>query len=176
MYYAVGSKPMDAVAKTRQVYLPKGTWIDFWTGRSIKGGKTIEVNAPLSRIPIHVRAGSIIPMGSAVTRASEQTDSAIELRVYPGANGEYTFYEDAGDGWGYERGEFALTKMRWNDGAKQLEIDPREGTFLGMNLIRQFKIVIVGPGNGNGTDIGRRIFDVTYEGTAVTVHTSQPKP
>jgi len=174
-YYAAGSKPVDA-PKVRELYLPKGTWIDFWTGRSIKGGKTITADAPISHLPMHVRAGSIIPMGPVVSQALEQVDAPIELRVYPGADGEYTYYEDAGEGWGYERGEYALTKMRWNDASKTLLIDPRQGTFPGMNPKRQFKVVVVASGNGIGAAVGGKILDVAYDGTAMTVNTSKATP
>ena len=139
----------------------------------MKGGKSVTVDAPISQMPVHVRAGSIIPMGPIVSHASLQADAPVELRVYPGANGEYTYYEDAGEGWGYERGEYSLTKMRWNDASGTLAIEPRQGAFPGMRAKRQLKIVIVGPGNGVSVDAGRKVFDVVYDGSAMTVHTPE---
>lgn len=175
MYYTAGSKPVDGVAKSRDVYLPKGTWIDFWTGQTLAGGRTITVDAPISRMPIHVRAGSLIPIGPVVRHASEQIDAPIELRVYPGADGEYTYYEDAGDSWGYERGEYALITMRWNDTSRKLVIGQRQGSFPSMPAKRLFKIVIVGTHEGHGVEAGGKAIDVLYDGSAVTVESSLAK-
>lgn len=152
MYYGAQSAPLAGTSTSREVYLPKGTWIDFWTGRRLAGGKTMVVDAPIERMPIHVRAGSVIPMGPVMQYASEDLDPVIELRVYPGADGAYTYYEDAGDGWGYERGEYALTRMRWDDAARKLTLARREGHFPGMTHTRRFKVVVVGPADGRGAE------------------------
>lgn len=166
MYYGPKSVPLEGAAKTRDVYLPKGTWIDFWTGQAHAGGQTIKAAAPLSRMPIHVRAGSVIPMGPEVQYANESVDAAIELRVYPGADGAYTHYEDAGDGWGYERGEYSLIPMRWNDAAGTLTIGARQGTFPGMKEKRRFKLVVVSPAEGRGTAFADNAIELSYDGKA----------
>ena len=169
MYYAAGSVPLQG-QRTREVYLPKGTWFDFWTGTSQAGGRTVVADAPLARIPVHVRAGSIIPVGPVLEFASQATGAPTELRVYPGASGEFTLYEDAGDGWGYERGEYALTRMRWDDAAKKLTIFERQGKFAGMKEQRRFRLVVVGPGGGHGAASSHAQHRmVTYDGHAVTV-------
>jgi alpha-D-xyloside xylohydrolase len=169
MYYAAKSAPINGVARNREVYLPKGTWIDFWTGEKLSGGRTVSVDAPIARIPLHVRAGSILPMGPEVQYASEKLDAPIELRVYPGADGEYTYYEDAGEGWGYERGEYALIRMKWDDASGKLTIKAREGRFPGMKAKRVFKVVVVGTHGGRGAEQGGRSIDVVYDGRAVEV-------
>jgi alpha-D-xyloside xylohydrolase len=169
MYYSAGSAPISGAAKSREVYLPRGTWIDFWTGRSIHGGRTIAADAPLSRIPLHVRAGSIIAMGPAVQFASQQLDGPIELRIYPGADGEYMLYEDAGEGWGYERGEYSLIRMRWKDAARKLVIGAREGRFPGMKPSRHFKVTVVAPGVGAGAGSDAKPLNVNYDGSATSV-------
>jgi len=169
MYYAAKSVPIDGVAKKREVYLPKGTWIDFWTGEKLSGGRTITVDAPISRIPLHVRAGSIIPMGPDVQYASEKPDAPIELRIYPGADGEYTYYEDAGEGWGYERGEYSLVKMQWNDASRKLTIAKRQGSFPGMKPNRLFTVAVVGAEGGRGAEQDGKATDVVYDGSAVTI-------
>ena len=170
MYYGVRSAPLTGRDKTREVYLPKGTWIDFWTGHRLAGGKTVVVDAPIERMPLHVRAGSVIPMGPAMQFSSEDTDPVIELRVYPGADGEYTYYEDAGDGWGYERGEYALTAMRWDDAARKLTIGQRQGGYPGMKETRPFKVVVVGRADCCGAEpAGRAAKLVVYEGRTVVV-------
>ena len=114
LYFNADSKPIENAAKSRQVYLPEGTaWIDFWTGESKTGGATFTTDAPIDHIPVFARAGSIVPVGPVVAYADEKLDAPIELRSLPGANGNYTFYEDSGEGYGYEKGEFATTKMTW---------------------------------------------------------------
>ncbi|WP_395408381.1 TIM-barrel domain-containing protein [Pseudoduganella sp. UC29_106] len=174
MYYGVQSAPIEGTPRTRDVYLPKGTWIDFWTGQAHTGGRTIAVDAPLSRMPLHVRAGSVLPMGPAVQYASEVPDAQIELRVYPGADGEYTYYEDAGDGWGYERGEYALTNMSWDDDGRTLTIRARRGRFPGIRQQRRFKVVVVDSSNGRGGEFaGQNAIDIIYEGREVVVSTDK---
>lgn len=169
MYYAAKSVPLQR-PRTREVYLPKGTWFDFWTGASHPGGGTIVADAPISRIPVHVRAGTIIPIGPVLEYASQVSDAPIELRVYPGANGEFTLYEDAGDGWGYEHGEYALTRMRWDDAGRKLAIFARQGRFPGMKERRQFRVVLAGPDGADGVASSRAKHRmVTYDGHAVTV-------
>ncbi|MCL2372867.1 MAG: DUF5110 domain-containing protein [Defluviitaleaceae bacterium] len=103
MYYEAGSKPIESAKLTRPVYLPSGcNWYDFHTNEKHVGGQWIEAAADISRIPLFVREGSIIPM--------EDT-----LRIYPGQDGNFTLYEDDGDGYGYENGEYMLTKFTWDD-------------------------------------------------------------
>jgi len=161
MLYTAGSTPLDGAARTRDVYLPAGTWFDFWTGERVAGGRTVTVAAPIARIPLHVKAGSIVPLGPVVQYASEQLEAPIELRIYPGADGDYTWYEDAGEGWGYERGEYALADMHWDDAARTLTIAQRRGTFPGMKARRRFKVVVVGQ-DGKAADL-------VYDGRAVTI-------
>jgi alpha-D-xyloside xylohydrolase len=161
MYYAAHSVPLDGAARTRDVYLPAGTWFDFWTGERLAGGRTVTVAAPISRIPLHVKAGTIVPLGPVVQYAAEQLEAPIELRIYPGADGDYTYYEDAGEGWGYERGEYALTRMHWDDAARRLTIAQRRGGFPGMKARRRFRVVVVG-------QAGKAV-DVVYDGRAMTI-------
>jgi alpha-D-xyloside xylohydrolase len=168
MYYGAGSVPIHRAAKTRQVYLPKGTWVDFWTGQQLAGGKTIVTDAPLAHMPLHVRAGSIIPLGPVAQTAAEVRNAPLELRIYPGADGRYTYYEDTGEGWGYERGEYALVDMRWDDGARKLTIGERRGGYPGMQG-RRLRVVLVGAGQGQGIDAEDKGIDVAYEGKAMAV-------
>ncbi|MBW8880163.1 MAG: DUF5110 domain-containing protein, partial [Asticcacaulis sp.] len=171
MLYGVHSAPLADVPQRRDVYLPRGTWIDFWTGEALSGGRTVSVPAPLARMPLHVRAGTILPLGPAVQYASERPDAPITLRVYPGADGAYTLYEDAGEGWGYERGEHALVKMRWNDATRTLALQPRAGSYPGMPARRTFRVVLVGPERGRGLDEdeGDKAVTVVYDGRAAAV-------
>jgi alpha-D-xyloside xylohydrolase len=174
MYYGAGSVPIDGVARSREVYLPRGQWIDFWTGMTLSGGRAVQVEAPIGRMPLHVRAGSIIPMGPAVQYSAQQRDTPIELRIYPGKDGAFTLYEDAGEGWGYERGEHALIGMRWDQRSGRLLIGARQGKYPDMAAKRRFKVVLVGPGVGVGTAPVGKAIEIDYDGRAVNVDMRRP--
>jgi alpha-D-xyloside xylohydrolase len=146
-------KSVEARGQTRSVYLPSGTrWIDFWTGESMPGGGTRAMEAGIDRIPLPVRAGSIVPMGPSVQYASEKPADPVELRIYPGADGRFTLYEDENDNTDYEKGIFATIDFLWDDAAKRLTISGREGSFPGMLKNRSFEIVLVRKGHGTGVE------------------------
>jgi len=135
----------------RGVYLPKSVdWYDFWTGKQIKGGQTIQTEAPLDQIPLFIRAGSIVPFGPIVQYSGEKTAEPLEIRVYEGTNGEFTLYEDEGDNYNYEKGIYSTITFTWNNAIKTLTIANREGAFPGMLGERQFKIVLVTRDKGIG--------------------------
>ncbi len=139
--------------KTRKVYLPAGTkWFDFWTGETLNGGNSVIARAPIDIIPIYVKAGSVIPTGPFVQYATEKPSSPVELRVYPGADGSFTLYEDENDNYNYEKGIFSTIDFKWNDPKRQLTIGKRKGSFPGMLNKRVFNIVLVD--KTKGTDIG----------------------
>ncbi|HKI68499.1 MAG TPA: TIM-barrel domain-containing protein, partial [Verrucomicrobiae bacterium] len=134
----------------RSVYLPAGTrWIDFWTGKALSGGQRIEAAAPIETGPLFVRAGSIIPYGPAVQYAMAKADP-VELRVYRGANGHFTLYEDEGDNYDYEKGKYSTIPISWNDAAQTLAIGARQGSFPGMLKEHTFNIVWVSRNHGVG--------------------------
>jgi alpha-D-xyloside xylohydrolase len=139
-------------ATSRRVYLPKSKWYDFWTGRSVDGGSTIESSAALDRIPLYVRPGSILPMGPDVEYAAEKPADPIELRVYAGASGSFTLYEDENDNYNYEKGARATIRIDWDDATRKLTIGARQGTFPGMLETRTFRIVMVGDNRGIGIE------------------------
>ncbi len=158
-------------AGTRPVYLPAATkWFDFWTGHPLAGGQTIAAPAPLETLPLYVRAGSIVPMGPEVEYATQPTTSPTELRVYPGADGEFTVYEDEGDTYNYEKGAFATYQLRWNDKLRQLSISARRGSFPGMAASRTFSVVLVRPGHGTGGEpTAQAEKTVTYTGQSLAI-------
>jgi len=139
-------------AASRTVYLPKATWYDFWTGEKVEGGKRIEADAPLEKMPLFVREGSIVPMGPAMEWSTEKPADPIELRIYPGADGDFTLYEDENDGYNYTKGAHATIRLLWDDAAKTLTIGARDGSYPGMAAHHTFKVVLVG--NGHGVGIG----------------------
>ncbi len=139
-----------AKAKSRSVYLPEGAnWTDFWTGKTYIGGKTVEAKSPMDIVPLFVRAGSIIPYGPSIEYATEKEDP-IEIRVYPGADGAFTLYEDEGDNYNYEKGAWATIPLTWNEATRTLKIGKRSGGFAGMLKDRTFRVVWVSPGHGTG--------------------------
>ncbi len=134
---------MSYQARSRQVYLPKADWYDFWTGSMVAGGKTIDAPAPFDTMPLYVRAGSIVPFGPELQYAMEKQADPVTLVVYTGADGAFTLYEDDGVSYGYERAAFARIPVRWNDKAKTLTIGKRDGSFPGMLAERTFNVVFV---------------------------------
>jgi alpha-D-xyloside xylohydrolase len=157
--------------QTRAVYLPSGTrWIDFWTGETHEGGQTLEADAPIDELPLMVRAGSIVPMGPVVQHAMEKPNAPLELRIYPGADGRFTLYDDEGDNYNYEHGLHATTRLVWDDARRELTLEAREGSYPGMAATRAFRVVGVRPGSGTGveeTAAPTRV--VTYDGTRQVV-------
>lgn len=129
--------------KTASKYLPKGaTWYDFWTNKAYKGGQTITLETTLDRVPMFVRAGSILPLGPEMQYVGEKSWDNLELRLYPGADGSFTLYEDEGDNYNYEKGYYATITFQWNDKSRQLTIGTRQGGYKGMILDRKFTIVL----------------------------------
>jgi alpha-D-xyloside xylohydrolase len=168
------SPVLKANATRRSVYLPLSpAWYDFWSGASTPGGKEIEAEAPLDRMPLYVRAGSILPMGPEIEYAAQNPGGPIELRIYRGADGAFDLYDDAGDSYDYEKGQHSVIPIRWNESAGVLTFGKREGSFPGMIEKRTFRIVIVGSGHGIGGEItGKADKEVTYEGaeTRISLH------
>jgi len=108
-------------ATHRSVYLPAGCdWYNYWTNERIEGGQTINANAPIDTIPLFVRAGSIVPLGSPVLSAQQKQDIA-SVRVYPGANASFTLFSDDGNTYSYEKGVSSITTLHWDDATHQLK-------------------------------------------------------
>jgi len=148
------------VKKTATKYLPKGAeWYDFWTGERLKGGRSVTLTTQFDRVPMFVRAGSILPLGPEMQYVGEKRWDQLELRIYPGANGQFMLYEDEGDNYNYEKGVYATITMEWNDRARTLTIGERKGSFPGMLQQRQFTVVLP-----DGT-----MKTVDYHGSAITV-------
>jgi alpha-D-xyloside xylohydrolase len=136
----------DYKARSRSVYLPAGTsWYDFWTGTHAAGGQTITADAPLDRLPLYMRAGSIVPIGPEQHYIGEKRDAPITLYVYAGANGRFSLYADDGRSYGYERGELARVPIAWDDATRTLTIGARTGRYPGMPAGRTFTVVLITP-------------------------------
>ncbi len=136
----------------RAVYLPAGSqWHDFWTGKVYKGNTHVSAAAELDSMPLFIRSGSIVPLGPVVQYAAQPADP-LEIRIYAGADGNFTLYEDECDSYNYERGVYATIDFNWIDHTRELHIGPRHGQFPGMLKQRTFHIVLVKPGHGGGLE------------------------
>jgi alpha-D-xyloside xylohydrolase len=158
-------------ARTREVYLPAGArWYDFYSGRAFEGGQSVEADAPLSRMPLFVRAGSIVPIGPAVQYTSENLDGPITLHVYTGADGAFDLYEDDGVSNGYQRRQFSRIPIRYDEEAGVLRIGARTGAYPGMPATRTFNVRwISGPQQGADNFETAPDQTVAYDGRAIEV-------
>ncbi len=142
----------ESAATSRRVYLPRGRWYDFWNGSSAEGGRVITADAPLEKLPLYVRAGSILPLGPDLDSSTQEAADPVELRVFRGADGKFTLYEDENDNYDYEKGVHATIAFRWDEDAKILTIGEREGKFPGMLARRTFRVIFVVDGHGVGVE------------------------
>jgi len=127
--------------RTRDLYLPKGQgWYDLYSGQFSEGGQVIHANAPYERMPLFVKAGSIIPFGPALQYTTEKKADTITLYVYAGKDGYFTLYEDEGVNYNYEKGIFSTITFNYSEADKKLSIESRQGQFPGMLLKRFFRI------------------------------------
>ncbi len=167
------SKPVSPATRSTSVpvYLPEPSeWYDFWTGTRVAGGQTVIVPTPIDIMPLHVRAGSIIPLGPELQYTSEKPADPIEVRVYRGADGRFTLYEDEGDNYNYETGQYATIPIVWDEVQGSLSIGARQGEFPGMLKTRTFHIVWVREGQGLGVEPAERPDHVAiYDGSPVVI-------
>jgi alpha-D-xyloside xylohydrolase len=158
--------------KKQKLYLPAGTqWFDFWTGEKLPGGQEVEKEAPIDLMPLYVKAGSIVPMGPLQQYTSEKKPDAFEIRIYEGADGHFTLYEDEGDNYNYEKGKYATTDLVWNDKTRTLVIKDRKGSYSGMPDQITFNIVLVNRNKGIGMETPTKYDKVIhYTGKAMVNH------
>jgi alpha-D-xyloside xylohydrolase len=148
------------------VYLPGGKgWYDFWTGRRFDGGGKVRVDAPLNRIPLFVRAGSVVPMGPVVQSTAEAKGDSLEIRIYTGADGRFTLYADEGDGYNYEKGKYEEIALQWDEKRQALTIGEISGGYTGALKERVFSVVWV---DGGGKAEAARTVRYTGKALAVT--------
>ena len=153
-------------------YIPAGKWYDFWTGKDtvLTVGRQIVARAPLDTMPIFVRAGSIVPMGPEISHA-DTAANPIELRVYTGADGSFTLYEDEGDNYNYEKGMYATILITWDETDQNLHFGSREGSFPGMLTERTFNVVWVSPNHGTGVPVTSAVDkEISYGGSPLTLN------
>lgn len=152
------------------VYLPKSSaWYDFWTGKRFNGGQTIKTAAPLDKIPLFVKAGSIIPMGKFIQYAGQKPADTLEIRIYKGADGKFDLYEDEGDNYNYEKGSFTVVPFKWDDQHQILTIGEKQGDYPNCLKKRIFNIVFVNETDGFDLRYSTLKKQVTYNGKNIVI-------
>lgn len=156
--------------KTWSVYLPDGTdWWDFWESKKVSGGQSVDREVPKDIIPVYVKAGTILPWGPAVQYTGEKKWNHLDIRIYPGADGEFTLYEDENDNYNYEKGMYSTIRFHWDDAKRQLTIEDRDGKFPGMLKSRKFSICLIEDGKNKGMETGVPAKTVSYSGNRKVV-------
>ena len=152
------------------VYLPKTTaWYDFWTGKRFEGGQSIHTAAPLNKIPMFVRAGSILPMGKFMEYTRQKAADTLEVRIYKGANGSFELYEDEGDNYNYEKGHYSIIPFNWNEKQQVLTIGDQKGSYAKSLRTRIFRIVFVREAVGSGLSVSPAKKQVRYSGKTIQI-------
>jgi len=157
--------------RERNVYLPANSgWYDFYTGKYIDGGQTINAAAPLDRVPLYVKEGSIVPYGPEIQYALQPTDGMLKIFVYTGKDGSFNFYEDEGINYNYEKGNFSVIPLKYNEATKTLEVGTRTGQFENMTAEREIQIYFIGKESAKQFDLNA-VADktISYSGNAVSV-------
>jgi alpha-D-xyloside xylohydrolase len=162
-------------ARSRKVYLPAGTrWYDFYTGRSVAGGQRIDAAAPYERMPLFVRAGSIVPTGPEIQSTAENASGPITLNIYTGADARFSLYEDDGVSRQYLRGQYSRIPLSWNERTKTLTLRAREGNgYPGMAASRVINVRWLKPGAPRVLDLSASDETVTYTGAPTSLRMSK---
>jgi alpha-D-xyloside xylohydrolase len=156
--------------RNRELYLPKcAGWYDLYTGKYYAGTQKINADAPYERMPVYVKAGSIIPFGPELQYTSEKPADVITLNVYTGTDASFNLYEDEGTNYNYEKGAFSIIPIKYNEATKTITIGDRKGSFNGMLQKRIFRINIISPNNAKYLDFDGGDKEVTYEGKKITI-------
>lgn len=157
-------------ATNRQLYLPTGQgWYDLYSGKYTEGGQTITADAPYERMPVFVKAGSIIPTGPDLQYTGEKPATVITLFVYTGKDASFNLYEDEGTNYNYEQGKYAIIPITYSEQTKTLTIGKRQGSFTGMLTKRKFNVVFVSAGNAVSIDAVKGGKTVNYNGGVVSM-------
>ncbi|WP_346853927.1 TIM-barrel domain-containing protein [uncultured Draconibacterium sp.] len=156
--------------RNRDVYFPNnGGWYDMYTGKFIAGGQKLNVEAPYERMPLFVREGSVLPVGPEIEYTAQKTDAPIDLFVYTGKDGSFELYEDEGTNYDYEKGEFSVIAISWNEADGELTIGKRKGEFEGMAKEQAFRVVFVSKNNPVSIDEEVKAKVITYTGEELKV-------
>jgi len=159
-------------AVSRKLYLPATTgWFNFYTGKFSEGGQSVDADAPLEKIPLFVREGSIIPFGPQLQYTTEKNADTVTLYVYTGKDASFSLYEDENSNYNYEKGKFSTIDFSWADHTHTLTIDKRKGAFTGMLKERVFQMVLIGKEQAKGYDLTRKPDKIKkYTGEKITIN------
>jgi len=155
------SPVVEKSALSRRLYLPRGKWFDFWTEDLIEGGRVMTRGVDLATIPLHVRAGAIIPMGPIKQYVDEPVDAPLSVTIYPGANGAFTLYEDDGKSFAHKRGDFMRLAMTWNDATRQFSLALAPGSRMRGSSPRAIEVRIAGSPQRRSVSFDGRQVDLT---------------
>ena len=155
----------------REVYLPKSAeWYDLYSGKWYAGGQKIVADAPYERMPVFVKAGSIIPFGPELQYTSEKPADTITLNIYSGADASFNLYEDEGTNYNYEKGAFSVIPIKYNEATKAITIGDRKGSFNGMLENRTFRINIITSGKTKRLDFNANCDkEISYHGKKLLI-------
>ena len=158
-------------ARVRDVYLPSGYgWYDLYTGKYFEGGQMLKAEAPLEKIPVFVKEGSIIPLGPELRYTGEKPADPVKLFIYTGKDASFTLYEDEGVNYNYEKGMFSVIEITYNESGKELTIGARKGEYPGMLVNRIFEIIPVSQREPVPVDFARPgKFRIEYNGQSSNI-------
>ena len=148
---------------SREVYLPRGAWFDFWTDERIEGGHTIRRNVDLETLPLYVRAGSILPLGPIKQHTGEIVDQPLSISIYPGADASFLLYEDDGSSFNYRKGEWMGIQMTWDDVRRVLKLRLADGSRVIPPLQRNMEVRV------HGAKANQAARSVVFEGSPLEV-------
>jgi alpha-glucosidase/alpha-D-xyloside xylohydrolase len=147
-------------ATSRSLYLPRGTWYDFWTNERVEGGREITRPVDLAMTPLYVRAGAVIPSGPVRQYVDEPSDEPVTLTVYPGADGRGSLYDDDGSTFDYRRGEFMRMLMSWRDASRRLTLSLAPGSRMLPPSPRRLQVKVAGSSDMKSVTFAGRSVDV----------------
>ena len=144
-------------ATSRRLYLPRGAWFDFWTGERRDGGREIDRAVDLGTMPLYVRAGAIMPLDPVRQYTGQPVDDPTTLRIYPGADGRFLLYDDDGESFGYQRGDWMGIECGWADAGRTLTLALTDGSRM-RPPARRFRVEVAGgTSTKEVTFVGRRV-------------------
>jgi len=160
--------------RSRELYLPKCSgWYDLYSGKWVAGGQKINAAAPYERMPVFVKAGSIIPFGPPLQYTSEKKADTLTLNIYTGADAAFNLYEDEGTNYNYEKGAFSIIPIKFSEATKTITVGNRKGSFDGMLPKRIFRINIFTPNGSKVPDFDAPCDkEIIYEGKKLEIKCS----
>ena len=151
--------------RSREVYFPATTgWYDFYTGEYIRGGQSETVSAPYEQMPLYFREVTLMPYGPEIDFVADKLPEHITLYVYTGQNGAFTLYEDEGVNYNYEKGQYSMIPLMYDEASRTLVIDDRQGEYPGMLKERVFNAVLVDKNNPKPFDMDAKGIEIAYNG------------